>query len=79
MQKLFIAQSFHRYVLTGEFRIVAKSGGGQERVELERKEVLVQGTTVEVGDDMAANWIAKGLARALEVTSADDAGTAVSA
>lgn len=70
MQKLLIAQSFHRYVPTGEFRTVTKRGGGQERVELERKEVLVQGTIVEVGDEMAADWIAKGLAVAVEATAA---------
>lgn len=75
MQKLLILQSFHRYVPTGEFSTVTKPGGGQERVELERKEVLVQGTTVEVGDDLAADWIVKGLARAVEVASAEDAGT----
>jgi hypothetical protein len=79
MQKLLIVQSFHRYVPTGEFRTVTKRGGGQERVELERKEVLAQGTTVEVADDLAADWIAKGLARAVEAAGADDAGTAVSA
>jgi len=79
VQKLLIVQSFHRYVPTGEFRTVTKPGGAQERVELERKEVLVQGTTVEVPDDLTADWIAKGLARAVEVASADNAGTAVSA
>ena len=65
MQKLLILQSFHRYVPTGEFRTVTKPGGEQERVELERKEVLARGTTVEVADDLAADWIAKGLARAV--------------
>ena len=64
---------------TGEFRTATTPGGGQERVEHERKEMLVQGTTVEVGDDLAADWIAKGFARAVEVASANDAGTAVSA
>jgi len=79
MQQLLILQSFHRYVPTGEFRAVTKRGGGLERVELERKEVLVQGTTVEVGDDLAADWIAKGLAKAVEAASADDAGPVVPA
>jgi hypothetical protein len=86
MQKLLILQSFHRYVPTGEFRTETKPGGGQtkpgggqERVELERKEVLSRGSTVEVADDLAADWIAKGLAEAAQAASAGDAGTAVSA
>ncbi|MCW5705435.1 MAG: hypothetical protein KIT82_22990 [Bradyrhizobium sp.] len=77
MQKLLILQSFHRYLPTGEFRTVTKPGGGQERVELERKEVLVKGTTLEVGDELAADWIVKGLARAVEAPNASDAGPAV--
>lgn len=77
MQKLLILQSFHRYVATGEFRTVAKLGGAQERVELERKEVLSRGSTVEVADDLAADWIAKGLAEAAQAASAGDAGTAI--
>jgi len=79
MQKLLILQSFHRYVPTGEFRTVKKPGGEQDRVEIERREGLAKSTTVEVSDDLAADWIAKGLARAVEAASADDAGTAVSA
>jgi hypothetical protein len=79
MQKLLILQSFHRYMPTGEFRTVTKPGGAQDRVEIERKEGLAQGTTVEVGDDLAADWIAKGLARPVEAPGAGDAGTAVSA
>jgi hypothetical protein len=74
MQKLLIRQSFHRYVPTGEFRVVTKPGGAQDRVEIERKESQVQGTTVEVGDDLAADWIAKGLARPIEVAGAGNAG-----
>ncbi|MCW5738042.1 MAG: hypothetical protein KIS73_28225 [Enhydrobacter sp.] len=77
MQKLLILQSFHRYVPTGEFRTVTKPGGGQERVELERKEVLVQSTTVEVGDELATDWIAKGLARTTGGASTGDTATAV--
>jgi hypothetical protein len=74
MQKLLILQSFHRYVPTGEFRIVTKPGGAQDRVEIERKESLAQGTTVEVGDDLAADWITKRLARPVEAAGAGDAG-----
>lgn len=70
MQKLLILQSFHRYVPIGEFRTVTKPGGEHERVEIERKEGLAEGKTVEVGDDLAADWIAKGLARAVEPPSA---------
>jgi len=77
MQKLLILQSFHRYAPTGEFRTVTKPAGGQERVELERKEVLAQGTAVEVGDELATDWIAKGLARAVEGASTGDTETAV--
>jgi hypothetical protein len=76
MQKLLILQSFHRYVPTGEFRNVTKPGGVQDRVEIERKEALARGTTVEVADDLASDWIAKGLARAAEATGAGDAGIA---
>jgi hypothetical protein len=79
MQKLLLLQSFHRYVPTGEFRTVTKPGGAKDRVEIERKEVLARSSTVEVAGDMAADWIAKGLARGVEAAGADDAGTAVSA
>lgn len=77
MQKLLILQSFHRYVPTGEFRTVRKPGGEQERVEIERKDRLAQGATVEVEDGLAADWIAKGLARGVEVAGTGDEGTAV--
>ena len=77
MQKLLILQSFHRYVPTGEFRTMVKPGGAQERVELERKEVWAQGTTVEVADDLAADWISKALAEAALDASNGHAGTAL--
>jgi hypothetical protein len=75
MQKLLILQSFHRYVPTGEFRTA--TNGAQDRVELERKQALAKGTMVEVADDLAADWIAKGLARAVEGASTGDTETAV--
>jgi len=78
MQKLLILQSFHRYVPTGAFRTVTKPGGAQESVELERKEVLSRDTTVEVADDLAADWTAKGLARPVEGGSTGDTEAAVS-
>jgi hypothetical protein len=74
MQKLLILQSFHRYVPTGEFRTVTKPGGEQYRVEIERREGLVQGTTVEVADDLADDWIAKGLAQVADSVSDGIAG-----
>ena len=77
MQKLLILQSFHRYVPTGEFRTVRKPGGEQDRVEIERREGLAKGLTVEVADDLAADWIAKGLASAVRADSTGDEVTAV--
>lgn len=77
MQKLLILQSFHRYVPTGEFRTVRKPGGEQDRVEIERREGLAKGTTVEVSDDLAADWIAKGLASAVRADNTGDEVTAV--
>jgi hypothetical protein len=74
MQKLLILQSFHRYVPTGEFRTVRKPRGEQDRVEIERREGLAKGITVDVSDDLAADWIAKGLARVADSVSDGIAG-----
>lgn len=66
MQKLIILQSFHRYVPTGEMRDVPKIGGGTESVAVERRENFPAGKTVEASEEDAADWIAKGLAKAAE-------------
>lgn len=67
--KVLILQGFHRYVPTGEFRDVPKVGGAPgetERHEIERKETFPAGKTVEASEEDAADWIAKGLAKAAE-------------
>jgi hypothetical protein len=61
-------------VPTGEFRTVRKPGGEQDRVEIERREGLAKGTTVDVSDDLAADWIAKGLAQVADSVSDGIAG-----
>ena len=50
MEKVLITANFHRYVPAGEGKP-------------ERKEVFSIGKTVEVEKDMAAHWIANGLAK----------------
>lgn len=75
MQKLLILQTFHRYAPTGEFRTLTRPGGAHVCVERERKEVFSQGSMVEVPGDLAADWIAKGLAQATEPVSNGDAST----
>ena len=52
-----ILASFHRYVSEGEEK-------------LERKEPLLAGATVTVSEEDARDWIAKGLARAVEAPRA---------
>lgn len=67
MQKIVIAQKFHRYVPTGEVRTVPRIGGGTEEVAVERREDFPVGKTLtvpgQVSADDAASWIEKGLAR----------------
>ena len=53
MEKVLILQSFHRFV---------DDGDGKP----ERKEQFPAGRTVEASDAAAADWIAKGLAKAVE-------------
>lgn len=53
MQKVLILKTFHRFVFVAE---------GQP----ERKESYPAGLTVEVSESDAADWIAKGLAKAAE-------------
>lgn len=62
MQKIIIAQKFHRFVPTGETRAA------------ERKEEFLPGRTLAVPDQVsaedAASWIEKGLATDASETAA---------
>lgn len=70
MQKLIILQTFHRYVPTGETRVVPKIGGGTDRHAVERREDFPAGKSVEASSEDAAAWIAAGLAKAVDAASA---------
>ena len=74
MQKILIAQKFHRFVPTGEMRTVPKVGGGTEQASVERKEEFLPGRTLAVPDQVsaedAASWVEKGLATDASETAA---------
>lgn len=72
MTKVAIKASFHRYVPTGQFKTVPAPLGGVTRVEIERRETFSKGAVVDASDEDAADWIAKGLAKAVSAAGADE-------
>lgn len=53
MEKVLILQTFHRFVFVADDKP-------------ERKEIFPAGKTVDASEEDAADWIAKGLAKAAE-------------